>query len=88
MMLFETEARRKERRLTWCFFIIKTVEYFWKLLVWFLNEHKEKARATRTNTRHLNPSPWKCYSLYWRMRHELISSEEGEGGEVRAKATA
>jgi hypothetical protein len=28
-----------------------------KLLVCFLNEHKEKARAPRTNTRHLNPSP-------------------------------
>ena len=39
-------------------------------------------------TRHLNPSPWQCYSLYWQMRHELISSEEGEGGEGRGKAAA
>ena len=39
-------------------------------------------------TRHLNPSPWQCYSLYWQMRHELKSSEEGEGGEGRGKATA
>ena len=29
-----------------------------------------------------------CYSLYWQMRHELISSEEGEGGEGRGKAAA
>ena len=39
-------------------------------------------------TRHLNPSPWQCYSLYWQRRHELISSEEGEGGEGRGKAAA
>ena len=26
--------------------------------------------------------------LCWRMRHELKSSEEGEGGEGRGKATA
>ena len=32
-------------------------------------------------TRHLNPSPWQCYSPYWRMMHELKSSGEGEGGE-------
>jgi hypothetical protein len=28
-------------------------------------------RASRTNTRHLNPIPWQCHSLCWRMRHEL-----------------
>ena len=36
-------------------------------------------------TRHVDPSPWQCYSLYWQMRHELKSSEEGEGGEGRGK---
>ena len=35
------------------------------LLVCCLNEHKEKARAPRINTRHLNPSPWQCYPLFF-----------------------
>jgi hypothetical protein len=48
--------------------------YIFKLLVCFLNEHKEEARAPRTKTRHLNPSPWQSYSLNWRMRHALKKS--------------
>jgi hypothetical protein len=39
-------------------------------------------------TRHLNPSPWQCYSLCWRMRHEPKSSGDAKGGERRGKATA
>jgi hypothetical protein len=52
---------------------------FFERLVFFLNEHKEEARAPRTNTRHLNPSRWQSYSLYWRMRHALKKERRGEG---------
>jgi hypothetical protein len=65
------------------FIIWGTIGIFLKLLVCFVNEHKEKARAPRTNTKHLNPSPWQCYSFCWRMRHELKKIGEGEGGEGR-----
>ena len=41
--------------------------------------HKDK-------TKHLNPSPWQCYSLCWRMRPELKSSGEEKGVEGREKA--
>jgi hypothetical protein len=60
-----------------------TTENILKLLLCFLNEHKEEARAPRTNTRHINPSHWQSYSLYWRMRHALKKSGEGKGGERR-----
>ena len=56
-------------------FLKKNMEYFLKLLVCFLNEHKEKARAPRINTRHLNPSPWQCFPLFfsgqYSGRHDL-----------------
>ena len=57
------------------------------LLVCFLNGHKEKALHAQNKAP--KPQPLAViYSLYWQMRHELISSEEGEGGEERGKAAA
>jgi hypothetical protein len=49
----------------------------------FLNEHKEQIRAPRTNTSHLNPSPWQLYSPCWRIRQALKrkAGREGRGGE-------
>jgi hypothetical protein len=44
--------------------------------------------AKKIGTYNLNPSSWQCYFLCWRIRHELKSSEEGEGGEGKGKATA
>jgi hypothetical protein len=50
-------------------FFFKSTGIFFEAARVFLNEHKEKARAPRMNTRHLNPSPWQCYPLCWRIRH-------------------
>jgi hypothetical protein len=80
-MLFETEARWKERHGLTSFLFFKPWENILKLLVFFLNEHKEKAWAPRTNTRHLNLSFWQSYSLYQRMWHALNKIGEGKGGE-------
>jgi hypothetical protein len=41
----------------------------------FFYEHKENARAPRTNKRRLNPSPRQCYSTCWQMRHTLGAHE-------------
>jgi|AntAceMinimDraft_1070359.scaffolds.fasta_scaffold140795_1 hypothetical protein len=39
----------------------------------------------RILTRHLNSSPWQCYSLCWRMRHEQKSSGDAKGGDKEGK---
>jgi hypothetical protein len=39
----------------------------------------------RILTRHLNSSPWKCYFLCRRMRHELKISGDAKGGDEQGK---
>ena len=87
-MLFETEARRETNyELIYLFFLTKYRKIIGAARVFFKWTPGESSGSTH-KTWHLNPSPWQCYSLYWQMRHELISSEEGEGGEGRGKAAA
>ena len=70
------------------FFYWITIGLLLVLFVCFSTWTQGESSGSTHRTRHLNSSPWQCYSLCWRMRHELKSSGDAKGGEGRGKATA
>jgi hypothetical protein len=83
LRLFETKFLRKSRQRL-IYLLKKTIGIFLVLFVCFFM----RKLVLHDKTKHLNPSPWQCYSLCWRMRHEQKSSGDANGGEGRGKATA